>query len=140
MADLSSITAVRPADNAVLNTDATYGATIAAGQTVYKDTADADKWKLADADNTTATAGSGGIGIAVTPGVDGGKGIVATGGKVILVGTTMAVGTTYIVSDTPGGIKPTADAATGDYVTIVGNASTTTQLDITLVATGNQVP
>jgi hypothetical protein len=139
MADLSSITAVRPTATTT-KIDATYGATIAAGQSVYKDTADGDKWKLADADNTTVTAGSGGVGIAMTPGVDDGKGIIATGGSVILVGTTMAVGTTYIVSDTPGGIKPTADAASGDNVTLLGNAATTTQLDITAVATGNQVP
>jgi len=139
VADLATITAVRTTADTT-KSDVTYGATIAAGQTVYKDTADSDKWKLADCDNTTATAGSGGIGIAVTPGIDTGKGIVATGGSIILVGTTMAVGTNYVVSDTPGGIKPTADQATGDYITNLGNAATATQLDITAVVTGNQVP
>ena len=28
-------------------------------------------------------------------------------------------GTVYVVSDTAGGIKPTADLATGDYTTIL---------------------
>ena len=90
MADLGSITAVRPTQDTV-KSDVVYGATVAVGDSVYKDTADNDEWKLADADSSAITAGSGGIGVAMTAGVDGGYGIVATGGSIILVGTTMAV-------------------------------------------------
>lgn len=136
MADLTSITAVRPTANTQFR-QVGFGATIAAGSTIYYDTT-AVEYLLADCDNTVTTAAAHGI--AITPGVDGGYGLLATGGSIILVGTTMAVGTTYIVSDTPGGIKPMADAASGDWVTILGTASTTTQLDLSVKATSVQVP
>lgn len=137
MADLSSITAVHPMQDTKA-IKVTYGATIAIGQSVYLDTDDSE-WKLADCDDSAATAGADGIGIAITAGVDGGMGYVATSGSVLLVGASMAVGTEYIVSDTPGGIKPEGDKASGDIVTSLGNAATATQLDIVTKATGNQV-
>jgi hypothetical protein len=76
----------------------------------------------------------------MTPGVTDGYGLVAVGGSIILVGTTMTVGETYLVSDTAGGIMPNADRSTGDYVTRLGTASTATQLDLSIQATGVQVP
>lgn len=136
MADLAGITAVRTTGNTRIEDDVTYGATISAGNALYKDTD--SKWKLADADASISAAAARGI--AVTPGVDDGAGIVATSGGVVLVGTTMVVGTMYVVSDTPGGIKPDADLATGDYATNIGRASTATQLEIAFEATGIQVP
>lgn len=138
MADLSSITAVRPTANTRVQT-VTYGATIAVGQSVYLDPAD-NEWKLADCDDTATTAGERGVAIAITPGVDGGQGLIATGGSIILVGASMTVGTQYIVSDTAGGIKPEGDKSTGDRVTNLGNAASATQLDLNTRATGNQVP
>ena len=135
MADLGSITAVRPTVGTSFESKP-YGATIAAGQSVYEDAS--GLMQLADADASSLTARA--IGIAMTPGINGGSGIVATGGSVILVGTTMVVGETYLVSATAGGIMPTADRATGAYVTILGNAATSTQLDLKINATGNQVP
>ena len=65
---------------------------------------------------------------------------MATGGAIILVDTTMVVGTSYLVSPTAGGIMPDADRATGSYVTKLGTASTTTQLDLSIVATAVAVP
>lgn len=139
MADLSSITAVRPTQDTV-KSDVVYGATVAVGDSLYKDTADDDEWKPADANSSAITAGSGGVGIAMTAGVDGSYGVVATGGKIVLVGATMAVGTTYFVSPTAGKIMPEGDKATGDFVTNLGTASTATQLDLFVKATGSQVP
>ena len=81
---------------------------------------------------TTAAA----KGIALTPGVADGYGIVATGGSIVLVGTTMTVGTTYNVGSTAGSIVPNADLTTGDYVTTLGTASSATQLDLAINATG----
>jgi hypothetical protein len=52
----------------------------------------------------------------------------------------MTVGTTYLVSRTAGGIMPDADRTTGDYVTVLGTAATTTQLDLNIKATGIAVP
>jgi hypothetical protein len=133
MAALSGITAVRPTINTTFASLPIYGATIAAGQSVYKDSADS-QWKLADSNASATTAAAKGI--AVTPGVSGSYGIVATGGSIILVGTTAVVGTTYNVGATAGTIVPNADLTSGDYVTTLGTASTSTQLDLAISATG----
>lgn len=132
MAALSSITAVRVTNNTnVVNGQ--YGATISAGQPVYRDPAD-NKWKLADANASATTANARGI--AVTPGVSDGYGLVATKGSIVLVGTTMAVGETYYVGPTAGEIIPDADLTTGDRVCRLGTAATTTQLDLSVEYTG----
>jgi hypothetical protein len=112
-----------------------YGATISAGQPIVLSGA---SYVLADANASAALAAAEGI--AITPGVDGGYGIMATAGSVILVGTTMTVGETYLVAPTAGAIMPNADRATGDYVTRLGTASSATQLDLAIKATAIQVP
>jgi hypothetical protein len=137
MAALSGITAVRPTSTTVMTAPVKYGATISAGQSVYLDSAD-KKFKLADCNASVTTAAIRGI--AVTPGVDGGYGYVATGGSVILVGTTMAVGEVYYVGGTAGSIIPHGDLTTNDYVSRIGTAASTTQLDLDLKATGIQRP
>jgi hypothetical protein len=135
VADLSGITAVRPTSNTVVVKEI-YGATVSAGQPLYRSTE--SKWLPADCDLSAAAAAVKGV--AITPGVLDGYGLIATDGSIILVGTTMVVAETYIASDTAGGIKPIADKATGDYVTYIGNAATATQLDLDINATGNQAP
>lgn len=132
MAALSGISAVRPTDDTVLARVA-YGATIAAGQPLYLDTSD-NEHKLADSDDTDATATVQGI--SITPGVDGGQGYIARGGSIILVGTTMAVGTTYFLGSTAGEIIPEGDFGTGDRVTRLGTAETATQLKLAIENTG----
>lgn len=134
MADLSSITAVRPTSNTQTRI-VQYGGTVSAGQPIVKSSG---KYVAADANASLALAAAEGI--AVTPGVSDGYGIMATAGSIILVGTTMVVGETYLVSPTAGGIMPNPDRATGAYVTRLGTASSTTQLDLAVKATGIQVP
>jgi 3D (Asp-Asp-Asp) domain-containing protein len=134
MADLSGITAVRPTANTTLR-NVQYGGTVAVGQPVALSSG---KYMVADANASAASAAAAGI--AMTPGVTDGYGVVAFDGSIILVGTTMTVGETYLVSDTAGGIMPNADRSSGDYITRLGTASTTTQLDLAIQATGIQVP
>lgn len=134
MADLSGITAVRPTSSTQTKI-VQYGGTVSVGQPV---SLSSTKYVASDA-NASATLAAA-TGIAITPGVTDGYGIVAVGGSVILVGTTMTVGETYLVSRTAGGIMPNADKATGDYVTRLGTAATTTQLNLSIQATGIQVP
>lgn len=134
MAALSSITAVRPTSNTKYQL-VTYGGTISVGQPVYLDPTD-NEYKLADNDGTETAANAKGI--SITPGVDGGFGLIATGGSIVLVGTTMAIGETYYVGSTAGQINPDADLGTGDYVTRLGTASSATQLDLAIDATGIQ--
>lgn len=86
MSDLTSITAVRPTAFTQVRT-VQYGATIAVGQPVVKS---GTTYVLADANASAALAAAEGI--AITPGVSSGYGLIATGGAVILVGTTMVVG------------------------------------------------
>lgn len=137
MAALTGITAVRPTINTTFAATPIYGATVAVGQCLYQDATDS-QWKLADS-NASATIAAA-KGIAVTPGVSGGYGIVATGGSIILVGTTAVVGTTYNVGATAGTIVPNADLTTGDYVTTLGVASSSTQLDLAISASGIAKP
>jgi hypothetical protein len=134
MADLSGITAVRP--TATTQTRIVqYGATIAVGQAIVKS---GTKYVLADANASAVLAAAEGI--AVTPGVDNGYGIMAYAGPVILVGAAMIVGETYLASDTPGGIMPNADRSTGDFITRLGTAASATQLNLAIQSTGIQVP
>ena len=133
MPALTSITAVRPTQTTRIIGPVVYGATISAGQTVYLDTADS-KYKLADANLSAAAAAAKGI--AVTPGVDTGYGYVATGGSIVLVGTTMAIGEHYSVGATAGDIVPNSDLTSGWYCTDLGTAASATQLDLNIVVTG----
>lgn len=132
MTALGSITAVRPTANTKTRL-VPYGATIAAGNTVYLDTGD-NLYKLADSNASATTATLKGV--AVTPGVNGGYGYIATEGGIILVGTTAAVGETYYVGATAGTIVPDADLTTADYISRVGTASSTTQIELSIVNTG----
>lgn len=136
MATLTGITAVRPTANTQLQ-KVVYGATVAPGQPVYLDNTD-DEYKLADSNASEATAQARGI--AITPGVDGGYGLIATGGSIILVGTTATVGNDYYVGATAGEIIDVGSMSSGDYVTRLGNAATATQLDLNIHITGNQIP
>jgi hypothetical protein len=108
-----------------------YGATIAAGQSIVPSSG---KQVLADANASDALAAANGV--AITPGVDNGWGLMAFGGPIILVGATLVVGETYVVSDTAGGIMPISDLSTGERCTILGTAATTTQLNLDINATG----
>jgi len=132
MAALTGITAVRPTLNTKLQLVA-YGATISAGQPLYKDETDR-LYKLADSNASTATATVRGI--AITPGVNGGYGYIATGGSIILVGATMTVGAVHFNGPTAGTIDTVS--STGDYVTPLGAAASETQFDVAIVNTGIQ--
>ena len=106
----------------------TYGETVTQGQPLYLNTADNEYYKAdANASSTTAAA----AGIAILPGGDGEYGIIATSGYIDL-GATLAVGQTYCVSATAGGIAPLADLTTGDYPCILGIAETTGKLKINI--------
>jgi hypothetical protein len=139
MADLT-ITAANVAkgsDATVVN--GTFGATVTQGQSVYKDTADNNHWKLAQSD-TAAKAGSGGVGVALNSGADGQPCQVITSGDNFVPGATLAVGTRYFVSGTAGGIQPHGDVGSTEFVTLLGIASSTSVLKMNPVVSGAQVP
>lgn len=109
------------------------GATITAGQVVYRDSADA-KWKLADNNSATAAVRQA-RGIALNGAADGQPLAVHLGGP-LAMGTVFTAGTVYYLSDTPGGICPVEDLASGEYVTPLGVATSTSVLEVNIQNSG----
>lgn len=114
----------------------TYGEAITQGMPVYQSTD--TKYYKADADAATTAAASA---IALTPGAADGVGLVARpatspGESLVNLGATLTVGETYAVSATAGAICPLSDLLTGDYVTVLGVASTSALLDFQILVSG----
>jgi len=108
------------------------GATITAGQVVYRDPA-TGKFLLADA-NGTADARTP-IGIALHGASLDQPLMVITEGDLAL-GAAMVNATAYFLSDTPGGICPAADVGAGEFVTVLGVSSSTSNLKVKMVISG----
>ena len=128
MADISvTDTLVIPSSSAQI-VKGTAGATITAGQSVYIDTSDANKIKLADADGSSPANTFAGLAIT---GAAAGQPVYYctedTGG--FTIGATIAAGDDVWLSDTPGGITKTrTELETGDKVVHLGVMLTTTTL------------
>lgn len=112
------------------------GATVTAGQLVYKDTSDSDKAKLVDADSATAAAHSI-YGVALGGGVSGQYIVVQTNGYITIGGTT-AVGIIYCASATAGGIL-IGSPGTLLYTSIFGIGYSVTQIRINIFNSGSVV-
>jgi len=113
--------------------DGTAGATVTAGQAVYQDAADANKFKLAFSAGTAEQAAV--IGIAQHASLAGQPLRIQTSG-IIAIGATVVLGGVYALSDTPGAICPIADVGTSEYTTLIGIAPTTLQLTLGIVPSG----
>lgn len=103
------------------------GATITAGQCVYRDEATM-KYQLADANSATAAARQV-RGIALHGAAANQPLTIQTAGD-ITIGGTLTAGVAYYLSDTPGGIAPVADIGSGEYVCLLGLAESTTVLHV----------
>lgn len=108
-----------------------YGGTVSAGDPVYQ-TTDRDYEQAGASTATLANA----AGIALIDGVADGQAVIAGNGCVIDVGAILTKGTTYVVSATTGAIAPQADLTSGDFITSLGIAISTSQLSIKIHATG----
>ena len=128
MADYSITAAsVLPITDDTQTVRGTLGATVTAGQWVYQNTTDR-LYYLADADALATSIVSG---LTLSGGAAGQPVTIATAGNV----TTNAVGTAgavVLLSTTSGGWAPVADLASGDYITIVGGFTTTTNFLISI--------
>jgi hypothetical protein len=109
------------------------GATIVAGQVVYRDTAD-QEYKLADADSATAAAKAP-RGIALNGGSDGQPLSIIKSGD-LTMNAVLTAGTAYYLSPTAGGIAPLADVEAGDNVVLIGLAKSTTVLAVDIQIPG----
>ena len=125
MADL----VITPTSVAVPNNSAgtfvKFGEAVTQGQVVYRSTAD-NKYSLADCD-ASATARAIGIVISNVAADDYGY-FLGGSGVVINLGVTLAQGEYYVVSDTAGNIMPIGDLTTGQYITQLGIAESTSLL------------
>lgn len=132
MADLT-ITAANVAAGSVSTTEhGTAAATITAGQVVYKD-ATTKRYGLAD--NNGATATKAPVGIALNGAASGQPLAIIKSGD-ITIGATMTAGVAYYLSDTPGGICPVADLASGETAILLGMATSTTVLHLDIQNSG----
>ena len=133
MADLSlNVALVLPVTAGATYKDITAGATITAGQAVYRDSTDSDKAKLADANVSAAVADV--YGIALHAALAGQPLRVQIGGN-ITIGATTANSVIYVLSATAGGI--TSDAiASGSYGTIIGIGVSATVIKLIIITSG----
>jgi hypothetical protein len=113
--------------------DLTAGATITAGQTVYIDTANSNVAKLADADASALTATVAGVALHSA----------STSQPIRIItsgdynpGATLVAGKLYVQSSTAGGIAPVADLTTGWRTSIIGVATTTSNMSLVIKNTG----
>lgn len=106
------------------------GGTVTAGQPVYKDTTASNTLKPCDAD---VLASSKAVGIALHSASTNQPLKYASRGD-LTMGAVMTKGVPYFVSTTAGGICPYGDLASGDYVTFLGVASSTSNLVIGITA------
>lgn len=129
MADLTITSASVVAATTASRINETAGDTVTAGEAVYKDSADST-WKPAKADAATTAGTAGKTGIALNGAASGQPLNVITSGN-LTAGATLTVGDIYVVSAaTAGGIAPSSDLVSTDYVTILGVATDATTLAV----------
>ena len=117
------------------------GATITAGETVYKSTTDS-KLYLADCDTTAYGSNSeveNVYGVALN-GASSGQpmDVVRTG--TYTMGGTVVVGTVYVQSATAGKIAPWGDLVSTDRVVILGVGATASTLKLIVTTVGVAIP
>lgn len=131
-----SVTAanVVAATNAVV-LDVILGTTITAGMSVYMDTS-TGKYIGCDADVAASAVCAG---IALNGGADTQPCRIQTSGDIDL-GATLTVGEIYMVGLAAGAIAPEADIQTGDFPTVLGVASSASNLKMGIVVGGTAIP
>lgn len=133
MADLS-ITAA----NVGINNEATVravqvGEAVTQGQLGYKNTSDGKYYKT-DANDTEAKAEAAVV--FLTPAAINGWSVAAFPGSEIIIGATVVKNTPYAVSVTAGSVCLQSDLVSGNYITPIGTATSTTVIPFKPNATG----
>jgi hypothetical protein len=126
MADISITAASVVAGSGATAVTGTLGETVTAGQAVCKNSSNV--WVKADANSATALLRQA-TGIALNGGAVSQPVRVLTAGP-ITIGATLTAGLAYYLSDTPGGICPVADIGSGEYVCLLGLATSTSVLNV----------
>jgi hypothetical protein len=133
VSDLSLTAANVIAQTGAVTRQVTAGATITAGQMVYRE-ASTGKYKLADADSATQEVQETG-GMALCGASDGQPLVILTEGDVAL-GSVLTAGSRYYLSSTAGAIEPEADLSTGEEINLIGLAKSATVLSVKITRPG----
>lgn len=116
--------------------DKVAGATLTRGMPCYV-SATTGQALIADANDTATKAEV--VGIALQDAAAGQPVRLMTSGT-LAFGTVLTAGTVYVVSATAGAIAPYADLTTNDFVSILGVATSTSNLRVNLINSGIQKP
>lgn len=130
MADLSITAGSVIASAAAVIQEGVAGATITAGQALYKDSSASNVLKLADADASAAAANC--VGIALNGGSTGQPIKFTADDPDFTPGATLSLSVAtvkgvYVLSATAGGIAPAADLAAGMYPVFIMSVKSTTK-------------
>ncbi len=132
MADYTIVPAdVKISGSNVRATTVVAGEAISEGQLVYLDTV-SGKYKLALA---TAEASANVVGVSVTSAATDGYFLMQSS-RNYFAGTTLVAGDPIYLSATAGAICPHADLASTNYVTLLGHAISTSEIEISIDVTG----
>jgi hypothetical protein len=132
MADVSfTVTSIKPGTGAQKQRG-TAGATLTPGMAVYLDTA-TSTWKIGHCETSATTAAVSGIALGAAS--SGQPIIVQTGGNLTTSAHLSLASPVYVLS-AAGAICPSADLANGDYITVIGVATSTTNLKLGFTASG----
>lgn len=132
MADLSiTATAIIPVDGHVAVSKPAASA-ITQGQAVFENSS--GQWQIADADAAATCIMP--LGIALTEATAATQPILAIVSGDLGMGAILTVNTIYTVAETAGAIQPVADLLSGDYLGVLGVATTTSNLRMLTYASG----
>jgi hypothetical protein len=138
MADYTVTAASVLASSTATKRDGVAGATITAGQALYLDSSD-QTLKLADSNSGTAAARTV-VGISLNGGATGQPIKYCTADSGFAPGFSIPAGSVVILSDTPGGLRPVADAVSGDFVTVIGLGIGSNTMALGFIASTIAVP
>jgi hypothetical protein len=131
MADLTQTAANVRITSTSLVTIVNAGETVTPGMPGYKLAADSEYYKASSSTSITAAAD----GIFIGDADDGDRVSFCTKGDMD-IGATLVIGESYFVSNTTGKIMPSGDVSTGEFVTYLGTADTTSNINIVINQSG----
>lgn len=136
MADLTITAANVVKSTGAVVVNGVAGASLTAGQPVYSDGSDGNKYKPASCESSLAIATV--VGVCLHAAASGQPMQIQTAGDINL-GATLVVGETYFLS-APGLICPAEDLGASDYVTRIGYAKSTSILALDIKIYGVEYP
>lgn len=104
-------------------------AAITIGQSMYIDAS--DQWALADADALATAACTA---ISLSQAAAAGQPVLGMTSGDLGLGAILTVGIPYVVHTTAGGIGPYSDLSSGDFPTLIGWPTTTSNLRLNFAA------